>query len=371
MNIAIWGAGKFGQYVFSQLKTKEVQITCFIDNKVHEGDENEIAETKVVSPSNFMDKYAANTEIVLIAFMDSFTILEQVKRLGIKRYGFIDRRVYTNKIPLQNILRQNSNIIWNDEILDKAGMDTLETNVVDYCNMNCKGCSHFSNLFSKGSKIPFEIFERDIRQLSAHVFIWQFNLLGGEVLLSDRLIDYIDCLKREMPRTRIELVSNGLLIPHIKKEVLEYMRDNEVTVSITEYPPTTAVLQEIKDRLDQYKILYVVRPLVKTFGKNIDISGENDAAMAMQNCRESKCQFLRDGKIYKCPFAALGNFFFQHYELPICLNEGLDIYDSTLNWKKEIEKLCNDPIEACRYCGAEERFPWERSDNPSKEEWLI
>lgn len=32
MNIAIWGAGKFGQYVFSQLKTKGVQITYFIDN---------------------------------------------------------------------------------------------------------------------------------------------------------------------------------------------------------------------------------------------------------------------------------------------------------------------------------------------------
>lgn len=371
MNIAIWGAGKFGQYVCSQLQNK-AQVICFIDNKADESDENKIGGIPIVGPSNFIDHYADHTEIVLIAFLGSFTILEQIKHLGIKRFGFIHRRAYIHKMPLQKSLEQDQNILWNDdEVLDKVCMDIVETNVVDFCNMNCKGCSHFSNLFSKGSKIPFEIFERDIKQLSAHVFIWQFNLLGGEVLLSDRLLDYIACLKREMPKTRIELVSNGLLVPHVKKEVLEYIRDNEVSISITEYPPTTVILQEIKDRLDQYQIVYEIRPLVKTFGKNIDILGENDAAMAMQNCRESKCQFLRDGKLYKCPFAALGNFFFQHYGLPISLNEGLDIYDSTLNWKEEIGKLCNDPTEACRYCGAEERFPWERSDNPSKEEWLI
>lgn len=66
-----------------------------------------------------MDKYVANTEIVLIAFLGSFAILEWVKRLGIKRYGFIDSHVYTHKIPLENILRQNSNIIWNDEIFER------------------------------------------------------------------------------------------------------------------------------------------------------------------------------------------------------------------------------------------------------------
>lgn len=39
MNIAIWGVGKFGQYVFSQLETNlGIQIVCFIDNNI--GKEN-------------------------------------------------------------------------------------------------------------------------------------------------------------------------------------------------------------------------------------------------------------------------------------------------------------------------------------------
>lgn len=40
MNVAIWGAGKFGKYVFSQLKSNDaVQITCFIDNGICKDEE--------------------------------------------------------------------------------------------------------------------------------------------------------------------------------------------------------------------------------------------------------------------------------------------------------------------------------------------
>lgn len=373
MNIAIWGAGKFGQYVFSQLKTNdEMRIICFIDNSVYKGEKKQFEEVPVVSPTVYAEEYAINTEIVLVAFVGSFAILGQLKSLGIKKFGFIYSGVYTYKLPLHDIMEQSTNIIWNDdEVLNNACMYTLETNVVDYCNLNCKGCSHFSNLFPKGSHIPFETFERDIKQLSMHVFIWRFNLLGGEIFLSDKVIDYIACLKRYMPRTKVELISNGLLIQQLKKEVLEYIRDNEVAISITEYPPTSTIMKNIKDVLEQYQILYDIRPAVTTFGKNIDISGKNEPKAAMQNCRESKCQFLRDGKIYKCPFAALGNYLFKYYEIPLHFHEGLDIFDNTLDWQAETSRLCSEPIAICRYCGKEERFPWESSIHPSKEDWII
>jgi len=374
MNIAIWGAGKFGQYVHSQLEANDkIEVICFIDSSVGEDDERKFKGIDIVNPLDYMVKYAAKTDAVLVAFAGSITILDQLQKLGIKRYGFIYRRVLTYRLPFNHILENDINIIWNDdEELKKVCMNTLETNVVDYCNLNCKGCSHFSNLFPKGSQVPFQTFEQDIKQLSTKVFISQFNLLGGEVFLSDKLPDYIACLKKYMPKTKIELISNGMLIPHLKKELLQYIKENKVMINITEYPPqVNGITQRIKDTLEQYQISYLFRPLVKTFGKNIDISGKNDPTVAMRSCRESKCQFLRDGKLYKCPFSVLGNFFFEHYNIPICFHEGIDIYDKELDWKKEIGKLCNEPIDACRYCGTEERFSWERSDTPIKEEWLI
>lgn len=374
MNIAIWGAGKFGQYVYSQLEANDkLKIVCFIDSSVSENEEKNYKNINIVNPLDFIENYNTKTDVVLVAFAGSISILSQLQNLGIKRYGFICRQVLTYHLPLNHILENDINIIWNDdEQLKKVCMSTLETNVVDYCNLNCKGCSHFSNLFPKGSQIPFQTFERDIKQLSTKVFISQFNLLGGEVFLNNKLSDYIECLKKYMPKTKIELISNGMLIPHLKKELLEYIKENKVMVNITKYPPHVyGTEQRIKNKLEQYQISYIFRPLVETFGKNIDITGENDPAIAMLSCRESKCQFLREGKLYKCPFSALGNYFFEHYNIPICFHEGIDIYDKALDWKKEIRKLCNEPIEACRYCGTEQRFPWERSDTPNKEEWLI
>lgn len=371
MNIAIWGAGKFGQYIFSQLKANnDMQVCCFIDSKIQE---NGLCQgIEAVSPEVYMRHYDFKTDVVLVAFLDGITILKQLRNLGIKKFGFIHKRVYRLKLPLQHSLERDSNILWSDdEELKKPCLETLETNVVDYCNMNCKGCSHFSNLFPKGSGVPFEIFERDIKQLSKKVFVSQFNLLGGEVFLSDRLVDYIACLKNYMPKTKIELVSNGVLIPRQEKKIFECIRENEVTISITEYPPTSAVLEKIIDTLDQNHIMYYIRPLVETFGKNIDLSGNNDPIKAMVSCRESTCQFLRDGKIYKCPFSALGNYYFNFFNIPQRSNEGYDIFDENRDWMSLAENIRKEPIALCQYCGREEQFAWEISNNPDKNEWLI
>lgn len=219
MNIAIWGAGKFGQYVYSQLEANDkLKVVCFIDSSVSENEEKNYKNINIVNPLDFIENYNTKTDVVLVAFAGSISILSQLQNLGIKRYGFICRQVLTYHLPLNHILENDINIIWNDdEQLKKVCISTLETNVVDYCNLNCKGCSHFSNLFPKGSQIPFQTFERDIKQLSTKVFISQFNLLGGEVFLNNKLPDYIECLKKYMPKTKIELISNGMLIPHLKK----------------------------------------------------------------------------------------------------------------------------------------------------------
>ncbi len=373
MNIAIWGAGRFGEYIYSQVSTNDkIKVICIIDSNIREDKKKYFKEIDIVSPLVYMEKYNAETDVVLVAFFGSIAILEELKNLKIKRYGFICRRVFTYKIPLNDILESNENIIWNDdEELKRICLDTLETNVVDFCNLNCKGCSHFSNLYSKGSQTSYQRFEQDIKQLATKIFILQFNLLGGEVFLSDKLFEYIACLKKYMPKTKIELISNGLIIPYLDKELLEYIKMNDVTIDITEYLPTSIILDKIKNTLEMYKIRYTIRPLAQTFGKNIDLTGKNNPFIAMNNCRESKCQFLREGKIYKCPFTSLGNKFFEYYNIPIHFDEGINIYDETLDWNNEITKICNEPLDACRYCGVEEKFSWERSDTPKKEEWLI
>lgn len=371
MKIAIWGAGEFGKYIIGQLRqNNDIHIICIIDNYI-KNDIN-IAGIEIVSPADYLQRYNEETDCVIVTFLNGICIRNQLQKMGIIKWGIVNDFVFHKKLSLSCNLEEDPYIIWNtDKEVDLPVMETLETNVVDYCNLNCKGCSHFSNIFEKGAQIPYEIFERDIKFLAEKLFIKRFNLLGGEILLSARLIDYIKCLKRYMAKTYIVLITNGLLIPKLSEQSLMELAEFQIEIEITLYPPTFKIKEKLKETLDHYGIRYLLRDNVLTFGKNIDLKGENDPQKSQKSCREHTCQFLRDGKIYKCPFSALGNHFFDYYGIPLHFNEGVDIYNKDMDWKKIPNQLREEPIGLCRYCGAEERFRWATSIQPKKEEWLI
>lgn len=369
MNIAIWGAGKFGLYVGRQLIKKQ-NIVCYIDNNP-ENIEN-VLGVEVVSPGEYLDRYDQKTDVILIAVLDHNKICEQICQMDIDKFGIVGKFVYQWQLEVSDDILKDPNIVFKSDFADKKGfMKKLETNVVDFCNLNCKGCSHFSNLFPKGAAIGYESFEKDIMHLSKEIFIEHFDLLGGEAFLSERLADYIGCLRKHMPKTTITVVSNGTLIPRQSPELLSYIRQNHVLVSITEYPPTSKLKNEIVSTLEEFDIMYEFRKLAETFGKNIDLTGRNDPYIAQTECRESRCHFLKNGKIYKCPFSALGSRFFDQYNIPLHFEEGVDIYDPGTDLPQALKCLDIEPIELCRYCGKEERFTWEVSNKPESSEWIV
>lgn len=363
------GAGKFGRYVGKRLN-EICHIICYIDNQP--ADKEELFGKRVVSPDEYMMKYEHETDAVLVAIMDWCSVYEQICQIGIKRFGVIDGCVFRYQLTISNDIIQDSHIYWDKDFEGKQTyMKTLETNVVDFCNLNCKGCSHFSNLFPKGAMAGFESFEKDIRYLSDKVFVGHFDLLGGEPFLSDNLIQYVKCLRYYMPKTSITIVSNGILIPRQSAELLSYISANGVLISMTGYPSTLKLKGAIEDTLKKYGIIYEFRRSVETFGKNIDLSGENNPYIAQTKCRESECHFLRNGKIYKCPFSAMGNYFFDKYRIPLHFEEGVDIYDETNDLQRALRILDTKPVRQCNYCGEEEQIPWEISNTPECSEWIV
>ena len=373
MNIAIWGLGKFGKYIYRMLNNSQQHtVKCFIDKNADSC--RKYRGIDVYTPDEFKGRWNNDVEAVLIAFIGSGEVRNYLMPYaGEGRHiGIVQARVFTKQLGLQDDLRQDANIIWeNSGTFEKPWLETLETNVVDFCNLNCKGCSHFSNIFPKGHKIPYEIFEKDIKQIAKSIFIEQFNLLGGEVFLCDNLADYFACIAENMPQTKIELVSNGLLIPRVGEEIWRVIQKYNVAISVTEYLPFSKIKEDAVKVLRDHKIPYELRPKVETFGKNVDLSGKNDPYLAQSRCRESNCQFLRNGRIYKCPFSALGNYYFDHYRINLHFDEGFDIYAGDADWFSFAENVRKEPIKQCQYCGGEARFDWAVSNCPQKEEWLI
>ncbi|MBQ7476157.1 MAG: hypothetical protein IJT06_02030 [Selenomonadaceae bacterium] len=73
----------------------------------------------------------------------------------------------------------------------KGFLTYAETNLIDSCNLNCSGCTHYANLFNDEDFYKQDDFERDMQRLAASVDILRFRLLGGEPFKLPNLIDNV------------------------------------------------------------------------------------------------------------------------------------------------------------------------------------
>lgn len=253
---------------------------------------------------------------------------------------------------------------------DKIFIPYLETNIIDGCNLNCKGCTHFAELFSREEIYPLETFRRDVRRLSQLCDIYCFRLLGGEPLLLDNLNDYLKIANFYLPNTWLKLVTNGLLIPSLPQKILDAIRENNFVVDISEYPPTMRIADKIKNVLNSNEIKFNFSSIFgDKFGVFLTLHGDNNPAQSRTVCFNDHCRFLRDGKIYKCPIDALSYRFAEKFGLKNYPKAtGVDLYAS--NFSSTFQMLDGN-VEMCHWCGEQNRLiPWEPSNKPRLEDWL-
>lgn len=178
MKIAIWGTGNIGKYIYQKILNNEnYTVRYFVDsNELLWG--TEINGVKVISPKRLENIFAKELNFVLVAFYQGVSIYRRLLDMNISKFGIIDDRVYASKLELELDLCQDKNILWSDNV-HKPLMRHLETNIVDNCNLNCKGCSHFSNIFRYQDKVPFETFCNDLQKIADNIEIYSLFLLGG------------------------------------------------------------------------------------------------------------------------------------------------------------------------------------------------
>lgn len=368
MNVAIWGAGKFGHYIEGQLrKRNDISLVGFIDTNAHLFVEVNGLKIMTLSQAREME-----IDLILVAICDYTSVFTQISGEDVLKIGIIKEKVYRLGKEISPNIYDDSNIVWLKDLqIDKPILKRIDTHIMDGCNLNCRGCSHFSNLFKRGEHIPFESFCKDLLQIAKNTFICCLILLGGEALLNENLTDYIEFARSILPLAEIMIVSNGLLIPKQSEEFFECCRKNDIKISISGYKPTLLMKEDITNILEKNKVDYYFKNDVLNFGKNIDLQGRADPNEAFKMCRESDCHFFRNGKIYKCPFEALGNHLFQYYNIELRLEGGVDIYQPEINWKELVAKLDDEPTKSCCYCGKEERMEWKIEHQPKLEDWII
>jgi len=238
-------------------------------------------------------------------------------------------------------------------------LDYLEFHVAHHCNLNCKGCGHYSN-FVKEEFPCFSQYSEDVSRLKQLADqIQEIRLLGGEPLLNPELPKFIQVIRNAYPDADIRVVTNGLLIPKAEPAVFQMMRNCHVRFDISQYPPVRQCLDKILARCEEESVLFRVSPEVQTFCRFEDTAVPEDAQEIYHNCQLKRCHMMLEGKIAVCPIPIL-RYKFQAYSWDHMFPEDvIDLYNPVLTGEKLIQ-LLHQPCRLCAYCGSHnELFAWE------------
>lgn len=207
----------------------------------------------------------------------------------------------------------------------------LEFHLADHCNLNCKGCSHFSNLVAQPVFADREQFTKDLMQLT--------------------------------------IVTNGILLLKLKEDLIATLKENRVHISISDY--SCLDREKIVAFVKKHALSDDLREGKECFSKYINPKGDTDKNQIFFDCVRRNCTFLDKGKIAACcqPFTV--HYFNDYFQENLPENEGIDLYETGLDgWK--IQKRLITPMNSCRYCANDVPFEWEPSYAPfSKEDWCI
>lgn len=249
----------------------------------------------------------------------------------------------------------------------------FEYDITDYCNLNCAGCSHYAPI-GENKNISAQEAEIELRKLSKVLDkeCSLIHIMGGEPLLNKEIIDILSITRNYFPLTRIQLVTNGILLPNMEVNFWKRCSELNIEISLTLYPIKIDI-QKIKELSSKYNT--VVNPYRngKYFNRYlIDEKDKQDKEESFNNCELKKCHLYRDGKLYQCSITGciykLNRYFNSNIEV---LNDNyIEINENTK--KEEILEFINKPHSFCKHCLVNtwnETFDWTISKKDIKE-WI-
>lgn len=253
----------------------------------------------------------------------------------------------------------------------------FEVAISEHCNLNCKGCSHFSPISPKYN-MPFELFCKDMQQLSK-VFNGKakwIHIMGGEPILHPQLNDILVAARKYFPKAKIQLVTNGKKYKSLKADFWEICRQNDIVISPTKYPYDInydEFKRIAKSNRVKYRYMNGLKKIKKLKKYPFDLTGSQSVKESFNLCTQaSNCVTLKNGRLYPCSTAAYADIFNKHFGENMLISESNSINIYEMQNEKDILKKLSQPIDFCRYCGIkniEKGLKWEKS-RKEKSEWV-
>lgn len=248
----------------------------------------------------------------------------------------------------------------------------LEYHVADHCNLNCKGCVHFSPLVKDKSFPDFSSVENDLRQMKKIVpYIGTIRILGGEPFLNPELPKYMRLTREIYPYADISVVTNALLINSCT--FLEDFIKYNINIDISLYKPLMNMAGDIIKKIKEKGINATISEPIENFAYALDSKGGHARFAQQHNCT---CPNLYDGGLYVCPIIAYMRYFNEFFGYDFDDKDGrINIYDNSLSFEQlklelhKVRKTCDN----CLYISDEHLVfqQWSQTTKASISDYMI
>ena len=252
----------------------------------------------------------------------------------------------------------------------KPKIDEMGIQIVDHCNLNCKGCLHFCHKGQKPYFYAIERYERDLQRLTSLVTIGGIRIYGGEPLLHTELSRIIAISHDIVPYAKLRLFTNGLLLRSMPETLLTVLREHNVKIIWSVYPVFDDEAYFTTCKFLKAEGLAYQAERTEMFYACMRREGDIDPEYAFARCNGKNCHVMQDGKISLCPAPMVAKIM-ELFGFDGDVSDGLlDIYDTTLTGEQVAEFLCS-PHSVCRFCTAPTYFSWQQqSDDSTLEDWI-
>lgn len=339
-----------------------------INNTTYSG-KNEINTNAFFSCYNeirqIIDEHSINTIIFLMPNDSLKQVCEMFRELA-NIEAYILPINYTN-----NSISSFCDLIKID--LDKPRLRFVQYNVAQNCNLNCKGCANYSNIYRNTNFNCAESFRNDLIELKK--FFWgvqEIKLMGGEPLLNDNICSFLIYAREIFPDSKLTIGTNGILLNKMDSKFFDVVKRNSVTFAISLYPSLKHKKESLEILLNKYDIDYIIMEFKGEFMKYLYDYPVRTMEDGYNNCPAKECHCLDNGYLAVCSKPLYLYRLNDNFNLNIPDQSGkFNLYKTNIDpWK--LDELLRTPFDTCRYCGEKQYFAWKTvsKDEMQIQDWI-
>ncbi len=225
---------------------------------------------------------------------------------------------------------------------------SLETHIVDHCNLRCAACCSLSPHLPAWQVDPTDLAEELRLARPALAPTW-LKLVGGEPLLHSRLLECLEVAKAAHIATIVSLTTNGFLLP--RQPEAFWQKLDALTVSLYPNPRLPlATIHLIEEKAAEYQVRLNWKKqdsfVQMDRDGRCDDEAENDAVWEACWLRR-RCHMIRDGRFYACTRPAhFGKLLGEDFTADgVLLREGGGLAEEIQTYLQRSE-----PLAACALC---------------------